>query len=76
MNLSDGGLAFVTNEAVNVGEILTLTFDIGTKEEIEAKVRDVEKIEIKEYRYKSSVKFIHKCKLQKVLIPIKICSKR
>ncbi|MCL1883597.1 MAG: PilZ domain-containing protein, partial [Defluviitaleaceae bacterium] len=26
LNLSDGGLAFVTNEAVNVGEILTLTF--------------------------------------------------
>jgi len=65
LNLSDGGLAFVTKEAVKAGEILTLTFNIGTVEIIEAKIRSVEKIEGKEYRYKASVKFIHKCKLQK-----------
>ena len=65
LNLSDGGLAFVTNEAVKVGEVLTIAFNIGTDEVLEAKVRAVEKLEVKEYRYKSSVKFVHKCKLQK-----------
>jgi len=30
LNLGNGGLAFITNEAVKAGEILTLTFDIGT----------------------------------------------
>ena len=65
LNLSDGGVAFFTNEIFEIGETLTLTLDIGTVETVEAKLVNIEKEAVGMYRYKASAKFIHKCKLQK-----------
>ena len=65
INLSDGGTAFITNETFETGEIITLTFDIGTIETLDAKVLNFDKTGDKEYRHKVSVKFNHQCKHQK-----------
>jgi len=65
MNLSDGGAAFLTNETVTAGEILVITFDIGTVETVEAKVLISEQAEAAKLKFSVSVRFIHKCRQQK-----------
>jgi len=65
LNFSDGGLAFATNETFEIGETLTLTFEIGTTETVEAKVLVLEKADIEGYRHRVSTRFVHTCKSQK-----------
>ena len=65
INFSDGGMLYATNEVFEIGEIVNLTFDIGTVETTIAKILRVEKPYEGIYRYNIAVKFLHKCKLQK-----------
>ena len=65
VNFSDGGMLFATNEAFEIGETITLTFDIGKIETVVSEVLRVENPYMGIYRYNIAVKFLHECKLQK-----------
>jgi len=72
INFSDGGVLFATNEEFTIGETVSLTFDIGESETIEAEIlrfeqatTEAESTGAASYRYKAAVKFLHKCQKQK-----------
>jgi len=67
LNFSDGGILFATDEIFDIGEIINLTFDIGTvePESITAEVLRVEKPYKGIFKHNIAVKFRHKCQKQK-----------
>jgi hypothetical protein len=80
VNFSDGGVLFNTNEDFDIRDKLTLTFDIGTIETVDAEVLRHERAEVEAqpqpqtegdeekapvFKYKTAVRFMHKCKKQK-----------
>jgi len=65
LNFSDGGILFATNEEMEVGETITLSFDIGTDETVDAEVLRLENPYEGLYRQNVAVRFLHKCKKQK-----------
>ncbi|MCL2546203.1 MAG: flagellar brake protein [Oscillospiraceae bacterium] len=75
-NFSDGGMLFTTNENFAIREKLTLCFDIGTEETVDAEVMRHERAdieaqpldegeEIEVHKYKVAVRFLHACQKQK-----------
>jgi len=65
LNFSDGGMLLATNASMEVGETLTLFFDIGTAETVEADVLRLENPYEGPYRQNVAVRFLHKCIKQK-----------
>jgi len=65
LNFSDGGMLFAVNEEMEMGENMTLSFDIGTAETVKAKVLRIETPTEGIYRHNIAVKFLHKCIKQK-----------
>ena len=65
LNLSDGGVALVTNEHYEIGEMLTLTIDLCPAETLEGIVLRKEKSAVDGYKHSISLQFLHKCKKQK-----------
>lgn len=59
INFSDGGMLFATNEYIEKGEKIALTFHIGTEETIEATVFRTERNIDENYRFKTAVQFLH-----------------
>jgi len=65
IDFSDGGMLFATNENIERGEKISLSFDIGTVETVEAVTLRVERTMGEEYRYKAAVQFHRMEKTQK-----------
>ncbi|MCL1863510.1 MAG: hypothetical protein FWF78_08095 [Defluviitaleaceae bacterium] len=75
-NFADGGMLFTANEDFIAGEKISLTFEIGTVETVDAEVLRFERADIEAqpqtkdekqetHSYKVAVKFLHKCQKQK-----------
>lgn len=65
INFSDGGMLFFTNENMERGEKITLTFDFGRSETVKGKVLRVERVENGKYLFRVAVQFKNTDKAQK-----------
>mgnify|MGYP000934989102 CR=1 FL=1 len=65
VNFSEGGMLFVSDENIDKGERINLSFCINDDENISAVVVRCEAIEEKAYRYKTAVQFIIKDERQR-----------
>jgi len=65
INFCDGGMLFATNENIDKGEKITLTFDMGKVETVEGMALRAERIEDGKYLFKVSVHFRNKDIVQK-----------
>jgi len=65
INFSDGGMLFATDENIEKGEKITVTFDLGTVETIEGLALRTERIEDGKFLFRVAVRFRNKDKAQK-----------
>lgn len=59
INFSDGGMLFATDEYIEKGEKITLTFSIGTNEDIEAIVFRSERNPEGNFKFRTAIQFLH-----------------
>lgn len=65
IDFSDGGMLFATNENIDVGEKITLTFDMGKAETAKGMALRTERIEDGKYLFRVAVRFRNNDKAQK-----------
>jgi hypothetical protein len=57
LDFSDGGMLFATDEDIERGETITLTFDIGRVKTVKAAILRTERIEDGKFKHRAAVQF-------------------